>query len=146
MKSKSDGNFSQKSTRWHYACHGLKCIASKIRQHSFFKNFWKLATLMLGLKKFSSQNKFVYWLCLFPSAGFTKRLCHPSADHWINSRRGAWTQTTNFYNLWPKPMQPEGTEHGLKCIETKIWQHIYYENFWKLATFMIGWKKILSQN
>ena len=36
---------------------------------------------------------------------------------------------------------PEGTEHGLKLIELKIWHHIYFKNFWKIATFMLGQKK-----
>ena len=36
---------------------------------------------------------------------------------------------------------PEAAEHGLKLIESKIWHHIYFKNFWKIATFMLGKKK-----
>ena len=35
---------------------------------------------------------------------------------------------------------PEGAEHGLKLIESKIRHHIYFKNFWKVATFMLGQK------
>ena len=38
---------------------------------------------------------------------------------------------------------PEGAEHGLKLIESKIRHHIYFKNFWKIATFMLG-KKIFQ--
>ena len=41
---------------------------------------------------------------------------------------------------------PEGAEHGLKLIESKIRHHIYFKNFWKIATFMLGQKKFSSQN
>ena len=41
---------------------------------------------------------------------------------------------------------PEGAEHGLKLIELKIRHHIYFQNFWKIATFMLGQKKFSSQN
>ena len=41
---------------------------------------------------------------------------------------------------------PEGAEHGLKLIESKIRHHIYFKNFWKIATFMLSQKKISSQN
>ena len=41
---------------------------------------------------------------------------------------------------------PEGAEHGLKLIESKIRHHIYFKNFWKIATFMLGLKKFSSQN
>ena len=35
---------------------------------------------------------------------------------------------------------PEGAEHGLKLIQSKIQHHIYFKNFWKIATFMLGQK------
>ena len=38
------------------ADHSLKCIELKIGQHFYFKNFLKVPTLLLGQKKFSSQN------------------------------------------------------------------------------------------
>ena len=41
---------------------------------------------------------------------------------------------------------PEGTEHGLKLIESKIWHHIYFKTFWKVATLMLGQREITSQN
>ena len=41
---------------------------------------------------------------------------------------------------------PGGAEHGLKLIELKIQQQIYFKNFWKLATFMLSQKKISGKN
>ena len=32
---------------------------------------------------------------------------------------------------------PEGAEHGLKLIQSKIWDHIYFKNFWKIASVML---------
>ena len=36
---------------------------------------------------------------------------------------------------------PEGAEHGLKCIELKIGQRIYFKNFLKAPTLLLGQKK-----
>ena len=41
---------------------------------------------------------------------------------------------------------PDGAEHGLKLIESKIRYHIYLKNFWKIATFMLDQKKFSTQN
>ena len=35
---------------------------------------------------------------------------------------------------------PEGPEHGLKLSKLKIWNHIYFKNFWKIAFLMVGQK------
>ena len=40
----------------------------------------------------------------------------------------------------------EDAEHGLKLIKSKIQHHIYFKNFWKIATFILGQKKVSSQN
>ena len=37
---------------------------------------------------------------------------------------------------------PEGTKHGLNIIKSKIHQHIYFQIFWKIATFILGQKKV----
>ena len=36
---------------------------------------------------------------------------------------------------------PEGAEHGLKLIVSKIRHHICFKDFWKIATFILGQKK-----
>ena len=36
---------------------------------------------------------------------------------------------------------PEGAERSLKRIESKIGQHIYFQDFQKIATFMFDKKK-----
>ena len=36
--------------------HDEKCVKSIIRQHFYFKNFWKVVTFMLGQKQISSEN------------------------------------------------------------------------------------------
>ena len=41
---------------------------------------------------------------------------------------------------------PEGAEHGLKHIESKIGHHNYFKNFLKIATLMLDRKRFLSQN
>jgi len=41
---------------------------------------------------------------------------------------------------------PEGAEHSLKCIESKIGQRIYFKNFLKVATLLLGQKKFSSEN
>ena len=41
---------------------------------------------------------------------------------------------------------PEDAKHGLKLNELKIWHQIYFKNFWKIVTFMLGPKKFSSQN
>ena len=40
----------------------------------------------------------------------------------------------------------EGAQHGLKLIQLKIQQHIYFKNFLKVATFIFGPKNFSSQN
>ena len=37
---------------------------------------------------------------------------------------------------------PEGSEYRVKLIKSKIWHHIYFKDFWKVATFMHDQKKI----
>ena len=41
---------------------------------------------------------------------------------------------------------PEGAEHGLKLIKSKIQQLIFFEIFWKVAIFMLDQKKFQSQD
>ena len=35
---------------------------------------------------------------------------------------------------------PEGAEYSLKCIKSKIGQHIYFKNFLKVATLLLDQK------
>ena len=40
---------------------------------------------------------------------------------------------------------PEGADHSLKCVESKIRHHFYFKNFFKLTTFLLDQKKFSSK-
>ena len=58
----------------------------------------------------------------------------------ILSNRGRPSTVAFFVN------PPEGAGHGQNVVKSKIGQHFYFKNFWKVATFMLGQKKFSSQN
>ena len=41
---------------------------------------------------------------------------------------------------------PVGAGHSLKCIKSKIGQHIYFEKFLKVATLLLSQKKNFKSN
>ena len=53
-----------------------------------------------------------------------------------------WPEVKNqkFYGgLFFKPL--EGIEHSLKCVKLKIGHHIYFKNFKKVPTLLLGKNK-----
>ena len=101
---------------WFSKWHCLKCVGSKIRLHFYFKNFWKLETLILSKKYFFFEKVPKSGSCCFSASGFK----------WILSNKVENVpKPTFFVNI-------------LKKTYYKINHRIFFCIFWGFQNFQIS--------